>query len=283
VKRTAFVAVALAALAIGAAPALADTPMVVKTAVSTQFLYFADTVTARITVIADRRLVDPSSIGFIADFGNWDQLTPTRTATLAAGPYVRKTFSLDIACLQMQCLPEPGKKLIVHLPRVTVTAKRHDGATVGVRQGWPTLTITPRFGAAPPGSVPNFELNTNLPSPTYRVSPSGVALGLDVVAALFAAFAAWIVGREILRRRPTHVVEIPPLVRALGFVRQAKSRPIEDRRRAAGLLARTLADDPTDPRLRATASRVAWSAGEPEPDRLEELAQMVETVHEEKT
>jgi len=273
-KRAALTAAAVLALAVGVAPAFAATPMVVRTAVSTQFVYFADPVTAQITVIADRRLVDPHTIGFIADFGNWDQITPTKTQTLSAGPYVRKIFSFDIACLDMACLPAPNQRLVVHLPRVTVTARGHDGATVGLRQAWPTLNVTPRFGAAPPGSTPNFVLNRDLPTPTYRVGPGGLAFALDAVAVVLAAFAAWIVVREVLRRRPERVVEIPPLARALGFVRQAKSRPIEDRRRAVGLLARTLAEDPDG--LRATASRVAWSAGDPEPDRLEELAELVE-------
>ncbi|HZQ03367.1 MAG TPA: hypothetical protein VFA88_05025 [Gaiellaceae bacterium] len=279
-KRAALAAAMLAALAVCVAPALAAPPMEVRTAVSSQFLFFADSVNAQITVIADRRQVDPHSVGFIADFGNWTQLTPTRTSTLSAGPYVRKTFSFDIACVDLACLPPPHKNLIVHLPRVTVTARRHDGSTVAFRQPWPTLTVTPRFGAAPPGSTPAFQLERGLPPATYRLDPGGLAFALDAVAVVLAAFAALVVLREVLRRRPARVVEIPPLARALGFVRQAKSRPIDDRRRAVGLLARTLADDPSDPRLRATASRVAWSAGDPEPDRLEELARMVESARE---
>jgi hypothetical protein len=42
-----------------------------------------------------------------------------------------------------------------------------------------------------------------------------------------------------------------------------------------------LAEDREGP-LSGTASRVAWSAPEPEPEGLEELAQLVEARHEEK-
>lgn len=278
-KAVALAAAAVAALAFGVAPALATTPLRVSTSVSTRFLYFANTITARVTVVADRRQVDPVSIRFSALFGDWDQLAPTRTTSTSAGPFTRRLWSFDIACLQATCLPN-GKPLTVALPRVTVSARRVDGSTVAVRQAWPALSIAPRFGPAPPDGTPVFELDQVLPTATYRVGPTGLAFGLDAGAALLAGFGVWIVVREALRRRPARAHEVSALVRALTFVRQAKARPIDDRRRAAGLLARTLAAD-RDSSLSATASRVAWSAGEPAPDRLEELAQMVETVRKE--
>jgi hypothetical protein len=277
-RPTALVAATVAALTVGVAPAFAAAPVEVSTSVSTRFLFFGDPVTARVTVLADRRQVDPAGVGFTADFGDWTQLARTRTTTLSAGPFVRRSWSFEIACLQLGCLPN-GKRLTVHFPRLMITAKRRDGSAVVVRRDWPALSVAPRFGPARPDATPNFELDKNLPVSTYRVGPTGLALGLDAAAAVLAAFGCWILVREALRRRPVRVSDIPPLARALNFVRQSKSRPIEDRRRAAGLLARTLADDP-DPSLPLTAARVAWSSGEPEPDRLEELAQMVETVHE---
>jgi hypothetical protein len=100
-----------------------------------------------------------------------------------------------------------------------------------------------------------------------------------VAAVLLAILGGWIVVREIIRRRPVRVKEVAPLTRALAAVRQAKTRPAEDRRRAAGLLSRTLAED-DESSLSDVASRVAWSEGEPVPDGLEELARMVETAHE---
>jgi hypothetical protein len=277
-RSTALVAAAVAALILGVAPALAAAPVEVSTSVSTRFLFFGDPVTARVIVLADRRQVDPAGVGFTANFGGWTQLARTRVTTLSAGPFVRRSWSFEIACLQTGCLPN-GRRLTIHLPRLTITAKRRDGSAVVVQRDWPALSIAPRFGPAPPGATPNFELDENLPVPTYRVGPTGLALGLDAAAAVLAAFGCWILAREALRRRPVRVTEIPPLARALNFVRESKSRPIDDRRRAAGLLARTLADDP-DPSLSVTAAGVAWSPSEPQPDRLEELAQTVETVHE---
>ena len=58
-------------------------------------------------------------------------------------------------------------------------------------------------------------------------------------------------------------------------MRQAQRRDVEDRRRAAGLLARSLPAEGT--RLSGAASRLAWSKPQPTPDGLEELAQTVES------
>ena len=278
VKAGALVAATVAALTVGVGPAAAAAPLRVSTSVSPRFLFFADPVTVRVSVLADRRQIAPASVGFIADFGDWTQLAPTRSTTISAGPFVRRSWSFEVACLQVGCLPN-GRRLSIHLPRLTITAKRPDGTAVVVRKDWPTLSIAPRFGAAAPDATPNFELDENLPVPTYRVDPTRLAFGLDAGAAVLAALVCLILVRAALRRRPARVSEIPPLARALKFVRQSKSRPIDDRRRAAGLLARTLADDP-DPSLSDTAARVAWSSGEPQPDRLEALAKMVETEHE---
>jgi hypothetical protein len=271
---------AAAALAVGAAPALGATPFLVKTSLSTDHVYLGDTVTARVTVLADGREVDPRSINLTAGLGDWDQVAPTKTTSTTAGPFTRRTWSFVIACLQPACLAH-GKPLTVHLPAVSVSATRPDGSTVRFQQSWPAIAITPRFGPAPRGATPDFDVDQTLPAATFRVGPTWLALGLDVAAVLLALLAAWIVVREVLRHRPKRVQETPPLTRALAFVRQSKARPSDDRRRAVGLLARTLASDDDDS-LSAAASSVAWSAGEPDPDGLEELARRVETAHEEK-
>jgi hypothetical protein len=257
-------------------PAFGATPLSVSTSVSNRFLYFADGTTVRVTVVTDSRQADPASVRFTPNFGVWDQLSPTRTTSSTAGPFTRRTWSYDIACLQTSCLPQ-RKPLAMHLPPLTVSVKRRDGSTVSVQRRWPALSIAPRFGPAPRGAIPSFALDAELPTPTYRVGPTRFALGLDVLAALLAGFGLWIVAREVLRRRPARAApELPPLARALMVLRQAKTRPTDDRRRAAGLLARTLVATDRDSDLSATASRVAWAAPEPAPGSLEELAESVE-------
>jgi hypothetical protein len=68
-------------------------------------------------------------------------------------------------------------------------------------------------------------------------------------------------------------------VRALALVRESQHRDVDDRRRAASLLARTLSGESNG--LRSTAAELAWSPSDPTPVRLEELVQAVETKLEE--
>jgi hypothetical protein len=268
------VAISAFALLVGPASAHAKGPLTITTSVSNRFLYFADTITARVTVVADRRQVDPATIRLSAPFGQWDQVAPMRTASTSAGLFALRSWSFDIVCVQTTCLPS-RKRLALRLPPATVSARRVDGSTVTVREAWPALTIAARFGPAPPDGIPRFALDQSLASPTYRFGPAPLAFGLDAAAALLVCLALWIVFREVRRSHPTRVHEDPPLLRALSFVRQAKSRSPVDRRLAAGLLARTLAVPP-DEDLSSAAARVAWSANDPEPEHLEELAQLVE-------
>jgi hypothetical protein len=98
-----------------------------------------------------------------------------------------------------------------------------------------------------------------------------------VVGGLFVAAALLLLVREIVvwrRASRDGVDHRPPLVQALALVREAQRRDVEDRRRAAGLLARTL-ENRQD--LSGTASEVAWSATQPSPDELEDLARAVES------
>jgi hypothetical protein len=252
-------------------------PIRVSTSISTRSPSFGDVVTARVTVLADRRQVDPASVHLAAPFGDWEEAAPTRTASISGRQISVMTWSFDIVCLRTSCLGN-RHPATVSLPPVSVSVKRNDGSLDTVRRAWPTLSIIPRFGPAPAGGTPNFQVDQELPPATFRLGPGAFALALDAAAILLAALGLVIVARVVIRRRPARTSEVPPLAHALAVVRQAKTRPVDDRRRAAGLLARTLAHDRDN--LAGAASQAAWSAGEPSPSRLEELATMVETGRE---
>ncbi len=153
-----FAAAILAALAAVAAPALAAEPLTANTSVSTKFLYFGDTVTARVVVLVDRRAADPASVRLSGDFGQWDQVAPTRTTSISAGPYTRRSWSFDLVCVQPACLPQ-GRPLVARLPAVTVSARRADGSAVTVQRGWPALSIAGRDGPAALGRRPHSAPN----------------------------------------------------------------------------------------------------------------------------
>jgi hypothetical protein len=247
----------------------------VKTSVTPRATSFGDSITARVDVVVDRRRVDPRSVRINPSFGSWTQAGAPRASSGAVGSLFIHSWRFTLTCLDVVCLP--GKEpLVVQLPQMPVTARSVDGSTLIVRAGWPAFSVAGRTSPAK-GSATPFEQETTLPAATYRLSPTLLALALDIVAGLLVAFACSLVAVAIVRRqegRGRTVDKRSPLVRALAFVREAQGRRADDRRRAVGLLARTLGRD--EDRLAGVASRVAWSAEEPSPDKLEELARTVE-------
>ncbi len=266
-------------LAAGVSPGLGTTnPIAVRTSVSSRSIYFADALTVRVTVIVDRRVIRAASVHPRAAFGDWDRLAPTRETSIVSGPYQIQTWLFEVACLQTTCLPHAGT-LRVEFPEVVVSATTVDGASRTVRRAWPSVSIAQRFGASTKGASPVFDLDQDLPKLTFRVDPTRLAYALDAAAALFGILAFFVVARMLLSRRPARGGNTPALARALMLVRQSVVRPADDRRRAVGLLARVLDRDRATS-LSATASDLAWSAGEPSPERLEGLVEMVETERE---
>jgi hypothetical protein len=132
--------------------------------------------------------------------------------------------------------------------------------------------------------VPAFILQSKVPPPSYRLDPSALSDALDITGFLIIALAlgacARLFARRWVRRDPA-VENRVPLARALALVRVALTREPADRRRAVGLLARTLPTEDTN--LSSIAVEVAWSQPEPSPSRIEELLRVVEAEYEEST
>jgi hypothetical protein len=251
--------------------------MRVATSVTPGVVYFADRVTARVDVTVDRRLVDPGTITIVASFGSWDQLGPPRETTVESGSAARHTESFTIACLAAGCLPRGTARQSATLPKVVVTARSRDGSRVVLQYGWPALELAGRFLQPTNSGVrPALRRRLDLPAERYRVDPSTAALALDVAGVAGLAAAAALTGLALAaalrRRRPADARS--PLERALILLEEAQGRDVDDRRRAAGLVARLLLDHRAD---RATeAAAIAWSRGEPSPAALGELARSLE-------
>jgi hypothetical protein len=258
-------------------------PLTVETSVSPAWLYFADTVTAQVDVRFDRRRVEASSIQVNPSFGIWRELEPARSSSAEGGTIARRTWWFTISCLAFACVPRGTTVQLFQLPPVTVAAKTLDGSSLQASGAWPDLNVAGRFLPPELANVrPALRLQARAPAATYRLNPTSLALMLDVIGAVVIALAVGLGGLGVARswaaRHPT-VDNRPPLVRALALVRQAQGRAPEDRRRAVGLLARTLPEEGSG--LTVAASEVAWSMPEPSPGRLEELARSVETELEE--
>jgi hypothetical protein len=273
--RLTLVGAAVAAALALAAPAFAAGPLRVETSISPSFPLFADAITARVDVFVDRNKVDPRSVRVEESFGPWRQEGDAVTSMATTGSSAIHSSRFTLTCLDPVCLPGTDPRS-VHFPSATVTARSRGGAPLTARGEWPEFSVAARI---PPASALNtpFELQTALPAATYRVDPSWLALALDVFAALLAVVAialivSGVTGRQRARREVGD--DRSPLARALAYVREAQGRRTDDRRRAVGLLARTLGREGDG--LDAFASRVAWSADEPSPARMEELARAVE-------
>ena len=278
--RLTLVGAAVTAALAFAAPALAAPPLRVETSIAPTHPSFADAVTARVDVVVDRDKVKPGSVRVVGSFGSWRQEGDTQTSTASSGSIAIYSWRFTLTCLDPVCLPGSEPR-VVHLPSAAVTASSRAGVPLTAKGEWPEFKVAARI---PPASAPNTpcELDTALPATTYRVSPTSSALALDAFAALLAILGIALVVPEIARQRARKPAgdDRSPLGRALAYVREAQDRRTDDRRRAVGLLARTLGREGDG--LDAVASRVAWSANEPSAARLEELAREVENSRKER-
>ena len=83
---------------------------------------------------------------------------------------------------------------------------------------------------------------TTPPPATFRFAPSTVRRVLVAAAAVLVLLAAALLAPLVRRSRArAPAAQVDPLERALALVRAARTRPPPDRRRALGLLSRTLA------------------------------------------
>jgi hypothetical protein len=277
VRRAAFLAALASALTV-AAPAGGANALQMTASVTPRWLYFADPVTARIDVRFDPRRVVPASIRVDPTFAPWDEIAAARISTTAHGTIGHRTWWFTLACISIDCLPRGTAPQRFHLPKAMVTARARDGSQLVARRAWLPLKVAGRFAPAHTvGLRPVFQLDTRLPQATYRADPGLLALIFDVIGVALVAVALALGAAEASRWRATRrsaVDTTPPLLRAVALVREAKQRDVEDRRRAASLLARTLRREGNG--LRSTATEVAWSPAEPTPVQLEDLAQSVE-------
>jgi hypothetical protein len=280
--RRAFVAAVAGAL-IGAGPAVAAGSFTIATSVSPHWLYFGDTVTARVDVRFDARRVVAHSIRVEPSLAPWEQTAPARTSTTIAGSVGHQTWTFTLACISIDCLTRGTAVQRFHLPPVPVTAVERSGANVSGRSSWPVLRIAGRFAPAHTvGLRPVFQLNTQVPAATYRANPNSFALVVGVIGGVVVLLAFALGAAATARWRAARRLAVdatPPLVKALMLVRESQGRDVDDRRRAASLLARTLSGESNG--LRSTAAELAWSPSDPTPIGLEELARAVETKLEE--
>lgn len=261
----------MGALIAAAALALAA-PLQARTSFEPAAVQFGDPVTARIVVALDRDAVVAKSLKITESVAPLTQLAPPKTVRSVRGSRETVTVTIRATCVSEACL---GGR--VTLPAARVSAARRDGRTTKLAAAWGALLIGRRVTAHDLAAArPPFQADTAPGRPTYRVSPSTAATVLEIAAGLAAAAAAALVALQLraILRRPRPVLPGDALARALRLAREAERRPVPDRRRALGLLARVLGV--AGGGLGGAASDLAWSARRPEPQAIDELVTRVE-------
>ncbi|HEX4679634.1 MAG TPA: hypothetical protein VH210_10585 [Gaiellaceae bacterium] len=236
---------------------------------------FADTVTARIEVIADRRTVRSDTVHVVYAVAPLTLLARPVEHRVTRGDVTVVSTTLHVACLSDRCVAETGRAVPTFAP-VHADATRRDGGRASASIAWPRLEIDGRVRAADVAAArPPFRVDASPPAVTYRIAPARLATLLDLIAVLFVGAGFALAASAILRRRRGNSAAQPDALRdALALARAARSRPVPDRRSALGLVARLLL--PRDRHLARSADDLAWSRRAPTPERLTDLLDDVE-------
>jgi hypothetical protein len=256
---------ALAALLlVCAAPGALAADVHVTSSIAPRPMRFGDVIHATLVVRGDAAAIVEE--GF-SPF----QVLHSSSSTARDGKLTITTWRYDLQCLAAICSPGPGSR------QVTISPSRvHVGSSV-VTARFPRVLVVARATAHQVANPSRSLRHPISPGPPhYRYSPSTlrrVLVGVALVLALLALALLLPLARA--RRGASADAPVDALTRALALVRAARTRPPPDRRRALGLLSRTLRvrDEPS---VAQDASDLAWSEPDPDPDRMTQLADRVE-------
>jgi hypothetical protein len=297
-KRAVLVLAAFSASLAAAAPAGAAVPFGHKTAIggkqpirvyATLFppvQLFGNAVTARVTIYADTKWVNPSGIRVTTDFAPYQ---PTKAPTVVraeTGRFLEETWTWSLRCLTGPCVPvvPPSDRYhIFRFPSVHVVYRAPGGtAAYTVYTHFPALEtlsqISPALAAYLLANKTidwQYQLAPGTAAP-YRVSPSLVFWAATAIAALLAALGLAVAARWALRfRAPAQEMPALPasyLERALAVFFWANAHGDETlQRKALERVADELPLDVID--LSEAARELAWSPEAPEGEEVEAISQ----------
>jgi hypothetical protein len=256
---------------------------------------FGDSITAKIAVVADTNLVDPTRLQVSTNFAPYVQTKAPTILRLRIGRFAQVTWTWTLDCLTSRCVPRlpPSDKFHVfrfHPAQITYLRLNRKPA-YAIRASFPPVEVLSQVS---PGvaaflqktSRLNWRLGmTPVAAPTYRLAPSlllWLAIGAAGVFGLAALALAW---RWYLVVRPRRVVAPPSdpataLDRALAVLRYAHEHGDETLQRkaferVAGELGVERADE-----LTLIARELAWSQRTPEHEEVEEFAEQARGTQE---
>jgi hypothetical protein len=254
--------------------------LAVSTSLEPHPAFYGDVLTAEIDVEINSADVAAKSVRVVPGFGPYVETNPPKVTESGVGSDRTLRYRYSIQCVSEFCLPG-AKPFALQIPPVTVTAKA-GSQQLKATATWPTTFIASRLTAKDIART-HFRFAKTVPAPKYTVPPGTLAGLLTAAAGILAVAALALIGFELVRlverRRRRALVVLTPLETALAYTRDAARRPdAADRRRALGLLAKTLDSEGVATTLADTAADVAWSEEPPTPDRAIELADEVEST-----
>jgi hypothetical protein len=287
----------LLALAV-AAPATASGPHVHKTAIGREnpvaafatvdppVHLFGEAVTAKVTVIADTKRVDPARIRVSTNFAPYAQAEPPTEARSANGRIVQETWTWTLRCLTAACLPVVPPSDLYHFFSFSPAFVHYvgtDGKAATIHARFP---IVEELSEVSHGIVSYLTINkvinwqyqlTPAAAARYSVPPGLVFWAALALAALLGAAGLAVLGRWVLALRApdeTAAPALPPsyLERALALFFWANAHGDETlQRKALERVADELPLDVID--LSDAARELAWSPETPEEDEVEAISE----------
>ncbi len=267
-RRAAAATAALGFLWLCAPPAAAPartpavSPLAVVTSRAPGSIAFGDPVTA-VLEIHYAATIALSSLRVAPSFDPFVQRSQPAVQLVHAG-LVRVRYSL--LCLTDACLSTHGARP-VPLGSVTVTGRARSRA-VSVVGRWPGVRVSSRLAPSALSGKVRFRVPAALPSPGYRITPGKLEIVL-IVAAVLCGAAALVLVRPSLKRvrgRALRESNLSALELAIAYVRDSRTRPDPERRRALELLSETVENGGVDPDLAAASAQGAWSKRAPTPE-----------------
>jgi hypothetical protein len=303
VKRAAIVAAlavsltaSLAGTAEAAAPLLpAGKPVAVYAYMTPRVILFGDPLDLDVTVLVDRKLVDPKTVQVTATLRPFLPGDRSRTKR-QIGNVTEFHFAVAFTCVRVQCVPVAQSRQF-QFPRGTVTYRlwKHPGTPATERFRLPLVlllsqvntTALQRLLSLNPGQrIPPYRHHLlPVPKPSYRIAPATLA-GISSAAAAVVFAASLLLFRLYARaRRPVRieepVVRVPPLEQALAFLRHAQAEGDEVLVRKA--LERVAAELESDGggALAREAHELAWAETDPPRGEVEQLVERAEQAEAE--
>jgi len=261
-------------------------PLQTTVSISPPVHLFANPVTARVSVVADTRRVDPARIRVIANFAPYTAIGRPLKAQAGSGRYIQTTWTWKLHCVTAICVPVgPPSDVyhVFHFPPVQVRGAGIHGKTQYANHVFfPQLEVVSQVSPREKAHILKYKHIQWLYQPgpegaAYRLPP-GLVFWLAIALALLCGAAAVVVaGRWALRLRTARVsgaqaVPASYLERAIALFFWANARGDETlQRKALERVADELPLDELD--LSEVARELAWSPDTPEGEAVEAISQ----------